>query len=59
MHVGGIFNDLAKAFDCRHHEILLGDLHFCGIGGVFTCSYVTHRGQKVQLKSSNAAQNFL
>jgi hypothetical protein len=31
MHVGGIFCDFAKALDCRNHEILLADLHFCGI----------------------------
>jgi hypothetical protein len=31
MHVGGIFCDLAKAFDCRYHKILLADLHLCGI----------------------------
>jgi hypothetical protein len=60
MHVGGIFCDLAKAFDCANHEILLAKLHFYGIQGVTADrfkSYLTNRKQKVEIKSCNATQN--
>jgi hypothetical protein len=34
-HVGGIFCDMPKAFDCVILEILLAKLHLCGIRGVY------------------------
>jgi hypothetical protein len=53
MHVGGIFYDLSKAFDCTNHEMFLAKLHFCGIQGVSEdCfrSSVTNTRQEVASK---------
>jgi hypothetical protein len=60
-HVGGIFCDLANAFDCVNHEILLAKLHFYGIQGVpadWFRSYLTKRRQKAEIRSPSSTQNF-
>ena len=52
MHVGGIFCDLAQAFDYVTHEIILVHLQFYGIRHVaedcFRC-YVRNRKEKVEV----------
>jgi hypothetical protein len=48
-HVGGIFCDLTKAFDCVNHEVFLAKLNFYGIRGLsedLFRSYLTNRTQK-------------
>jgi hypothetical protein len=61
MHVGGIFCDFAKAFDCVNHEILL--IKLLGGGGIQGAtassfrSYVTDRKQKTEIKSSHLTQS--
>jgi hypothetical protein len=57
MHVGGIFFDLAMAFDCVNHEILLPKLHFYGVLGVSE-DYLTNRRWKVEVKSPDFNQTF-
>jgi hypothetical protein len=61
MHVGGIFCDLAKAFDCVNHEVLLAKLQFYGIQGVaegwFRC-YLRKRREKVEVTSPNKTKIF-
>jgi hypothetical protein len=42
IHVGGIFCDLAKAFDYVNYEILLAKLHFYGIQGVMADWFRSH-----------------
>ena len=61
LHVGGIFCDLTKTFDCVNHKILLAKLHFYGIWGIYEDwfrSHIANRRQKVEVKPSNTAQNF-
>ena len=61
MYVGGIFCDLAKAFDRVNHKILLAKLCLYGIQGVaevWRRSYWTTGRQKVWVTSPNTAQNF-
>jgi hypothetical protein len=57
MHVGGMFCDLAKVFDCVNCEILLLKLQHCGILGVnadWFRSYLSNRKQRVELKTNTA-----
>jgi hypothetical protein len=61
MHVGGIFCDLARAFDCVNHEILLAKLQHYGIEGSnaeYFRSYLSNRKQRVEIKT-NTAQSYL
>jgi hypothetical protein len=54
MHVGGISCDLAKAFDCANHELLLSKLHFYGIrnmAGQWFKSYLHDRWQQVEINN--------
>jgi hypothetical protein len=60
MHVGGIFCDLAKAFDCVNQEILLTKLCYYGTEGTMAgCfkSYITHRKQELEIKLQNTTQS--
>jgi hypothetical protein len=54
MCVGGLFRDLAKAFDCVNHEILLTKLYYLIIKGStanWFKSYLTDRKQKIEITS--------
>jgi hypothetical protein len=49
MHVGGIFCDMSKSFDCVNLEILLVKLHLYGIRGLYENwfrSYLVKRRQR-------------
>jgi hypothetical protein len=62
MHVGGIFCDLAKAFDFVIHEILLAKLRYYGTEGTtarWFKSYLTDRKQKIEIKSPYTTQSYL
>jgi hypothetical protein len=60
MHVGGIFCDLANAFDCVNHDILLSKLNCYGIKGKvgqWFKSYLNGRKQRVEIESPNSNSN--
>jgi hypothetical protein len=55
-YVTSIFCDIAKAFDCVSHELLLMKLQYYGVQGVFlqwVKSYLQQRRQRVELRYSN------
>jgi hypothetical protein len=58
--VAGIFCDLAKAFDCVTHDILLSKLNLVGIKGKaneWIKSYLRNRYQGVEIKNKNLNHN--
>jgi hypothetical protein len=58
--VGGIFCDLAKAFDCVNHDILLSKLNFYGITGKankWIKSYLKNRYQREEIKNKHFSSN--
>jgi hypothetical protein len=60
MHVGGIFCDLAKAFDCVNHDILLSKIDFCGMKGEteqWFKSYLSGLKQRIEIKSPDSNPN--
>jgi hypothetical protein len=50
MRVGGIFCDLAKAFDYVNHKILLTKLLFFGIQGATASWFRSHLTENKRLK---------
>jgi hypothetical protein len=60
--VSGGFYDLAKAFDCVSHRLLLQNLQYCGIQGEILGwfeSYLSNRKQRAELKLLHPAGNML
>ena len=54
LHIGGIFCDVAKAFDCVNHNVLLPKLNYQGVTGIandWFRSYLSERKQRVLIKS--------
>jgi len=60
-HVGGIFSDLSKVFDCVNHEILLCKLNCYGIHGLnikWFESCLTNREQRLYVIPQNHQHKF-
>lgn len=56
--VGGIFCDMAKAFDCVNHDTLLLKLNWYGVNGKainWINSYLVDRYQRVEIKKTNSS----
>jgi hypothetical protein len=60
-HIGGIFCDLSKAFDCANHRILLSKLEHCviqGTVGALIKSYLMERYQRVAIRDKTNTINY-
>ena len=56
--MGGIFCDLANAFDCINHDTLLLKLNWYGVSGKainWINSYLVDRYQRVEIKNTNSS----
>jgi hypothetical protein len=61
-HVGGLFCDLEKAFDCVNHDLLMKKLKFYGIVGnayFLIQSYLSDRYQRVLIVDKHILILFL
>jgi hypothetical protein len=56
MHVGGIFSESQMLLDSVNHEIFVAILHLSDIHWFML--HVTNRNQTVEIKQSEATQNF-
>ena len=57
----GVFLDFSKAFDTTNHDILLAELHYCGIGVIannWFKSYPFYRNQVVDFNGTLSSLTF-
>jgi hypothetical protein len=57
MHVSRIFCDLAEAFHCVNHDMLLSKLNLYGIQCKAILSFLNGRKQRVEIKFPNSNDN--
>ena len=57
-HVGGIFCDLTKAFDCVNHETLLTKLYYYGVKGLCLSWFKSVMGKLFKEGAKGKEKNF-